>query len=51
VGYEPPVDAELNVGDVIRSCNGRIEALKTGDPVVLEVERQGVMQFVAFEME
>lgn len=62
VGYEPPVDADLNVGDVIRSCNGgsldgaaglrhELEALKTGDPVVLEVGRQGVMQFVAFEME
>ena len=62
VGFEPPVDADLNVGDVIRSCNGRnldhvaglrheLEALKPGDPVVLEVERQGVMQFVAFEME
>ena len=28
-----------------------LERLKTGDPVVLEVERQGRYQFVSFDME
>jgi serine protease Do len=62
VGYEPAIDADLSVGDVIRSFNGRslenaaglrqeLKALKPGAPVVLEVERLGVIQFVAFEME
>lgn len=50
------------VGDVIRSVNGivmtgtndfrsELERFKTGDPVVLEIERQGTYQFVSFEME
>jgi len=60
--YEPRISADLAVGDVIRSANGkRIDNLdglraelsryKVGDAVVLEVERQGVFQFVSFEME
>jgi serine protease Do len=60
--YEPKISADLAVGDVVRSANGKavdsVDALrselsryKVGDAIVLEVERQGVMQFVAFEME
>jgi serine protease Do len=59
---EPATAADLTVGDVIRAVNGsRLEdtqqlrqtlsGLKPGDAVVLEVERQGVVQYVAFEME
>jgi serine protease Do len=62
VDFTPAIDADLAVGDVIRSINGssltstddlrsRLEGFKTGDAVVLEVERQGRYQFVAFEME
>jgi serine protease Do len=50
------------VGDVIRAVNGTpldssqqlrqiLAGLKPGDAVVLEVERQSVLQYVAFEME
>jgi serine protease Do len=50
------------VGDVIRAVNGQpikdaqqlrqtLAGLKAGDAVVLEVERQSVLQYVAFEME
>lgn len=60
--YEPRISADLAAGDVVVSANGKptdtVDALrselshyKVGEPVVLEVERQGVMQFVAFEME
>jgi serine protease Do len=60
--YEPPISAELAAGDVIRSFNGQalstvgelrknLKKLKLGDVAVLEVERQGVVRFVAFEME
>jgi len=60
--YEPKISVDLAVGDVVRALNGKavgsVDALrsalagyKVGDPIVLEVERQGVMQFVAFEME
>ncbi len=59
---EPATAADLAVGDVIRSCNGNplldteqlrqtLSGLKPGDAVVLEVERQGVMLYVAFEIE
>jgi len=62
VDYTPAIDADLAAGDVIRSVNGTLlrsvndlrstlEHLKTGDPVVLEVERQGSYQFVSFDME
>ena len=62
VDYEPVIDADLVVGDVIRSINGKplrtvpelreeLGRFKPSDPVVLEVERQGVFQFVTFEME
>jgi serine protease Do len=59
---EPAVAADLSVGDVIRAINGAplentqqlqqtLSGLKPGDAVALEVERQGVLQYVAFEME
>ena len=62
VDYTPPIDADLAAGDVICSLNGiqltgtshlrsELERFKTGDAVVLEVERQGRFQFVSFEME
>jgi S1-C subfamily serine protease len=62
VDYTPAIDVDLAVGDVIRSVNGivmtgthdfrsELERFKTGDPVVLEIERQGTYQFVSFEME
>lgn len=62
VDYAPRVDVDLRVGDVIRAVNGTsivgtaqlvsdLSHLKPGDPVALEVERQGTFQFVTFEME
>jgi len=59
---EPATAADLGVGDVIRAVNGQrlddaqqlrqiLAGLKPGDAVVLEVERQSVLQYVAFEME
>jgi serine protease Do len=62
VDYTPPIDADLAAGDVICSLNGvqltgashlrsELERFKTGDAVVLEVERQGRFQFVSFEIE
>jgi S1-C subfamily serine protease len=61
VDYEPVLYADLVMGDVIRSIGGKALA-SVGDlraelarfkpdPVVLEVERQGVFQFVTFERE
>jgi serine protease Do len=62
LGGEPAVAADLSSGDVIRAVNSIplegsrqlrqiLGDLKPGDPVVLEVERQSVLQYVAFEME
>jgi serine protease Do len=62
LGGEPATAADLSVGDVIRAVNGTpldnsqqlrqiLGGLKPGDAVVLEVERQSVLQYVAFEME
>ena len=62
LGGEPATAADLGVGDVIRAVNGQrlddsqqlrqiLAGLKPGDAVVLEVERQSVLQYVAFEME
>jgi serine protease Do len=62
VDYTPPIDADLAAGDVICSLNGiqltgashlrsELKRFKTGDAVVLEVERQGRFQFVSFEIE
>jgi serine protease Do len=62
LGGEPATAADLSAGDVIRAINGTplddseqlrqtLAGLKPGDAVVLEVERQSVLQYVAFEME
>ncbi|NYF88315.1 trypsin-like peptidase domain-containing protein [Tunturiibacter empetritectus] len=59
---EPATLATLEVGDVVRSLNGRelnsseelrqqLANFKPGESVALEVERQGVLQYVAFEVE
>jgi serine protease Do len=56
------VDSGLETGDVIHALNGvtiislealdvAIQKLKPGDPVVLQIERDGQLQFLAFEME
>jgi serine protease Do len=60
--YTPSIETDLAIGDVIRSINGsrvagsndlraELERFKTGDSVVLEIERQGRFQFVSFDME
>ena len=52
----------LRAGDVIYSVNGtpvatvaalktKLDAYKTGEPVVLQIERSGVLMFVTFELE
>ena len=62
LGGEPATLADLRAGDVITSVNGKpvvdaehlredIARFKPGDVVALEVERRGVNQYVAFEME
>jgi len=56
------IDAGLEVGDVIHEVNRRsvesvealrsaLRALKPGDPVVLQIERQESFHFLATEME
>jgi serine protease Do len=55
-------DSGLETGDVIHELNGvtiislevlsaGIKQLKPGDPVVLQIERDGQLQYLAFEME
>src|SRR5579859_6803204 len=55
-------DTGLQAGDVIHSVNGAavdsmdvlraaLDALKTGDPVVMQVERDGGLMYVSFEIE
>ena len=59
---EPPVYAELAVGDIIRALDEKpvtnqhelrnaLTNLKPGDSAVLEIERDGILRYVAFEME
>jgi serine protease Do len=59
---EPATLADLQQGDVIRAVNGKpvtktedlrqqLDMFKPGDAVVLEVERQSVIQYIACEME
>ena len=59
---EPATFADLQIGDAIRSVNGKsvnntdefrrsLAGFNPGDSVVLEVERQSVLMYVAFEME
>jgi serine protease Do len=56
------VESGLEAGDVIHELNGvtiislemlsaGIKQLKPGDPVVLQIERDGQLQYLAFEME
>jgi serine protease Do len=56
------LDTGLEAGDIIRSIDrttvhtssefeSRVRDLRTGDPVVLQVERAGKLQYLAFEME
>ena len=62
LGEQPATLANLEVGDIISSANGKaisstegfrqvLESFKPGDSVVLTVERQSVMIYVPFEME
>jgi len=55
-------DSGVQTGDVIHSLNGEpvdsvqtlrrmVRELKTGDPVALQVERDGKLMYLAFEME
>lgn len=59
---EPATLADLQPGDVVRTMNGKpvndtahfrqdLASFKPGDAVVFEIERQGVVQYVAFEIE
>jgi S1-C subfamily serine protease len=59
---EPATLADLQPGDVIRSINGKpisntaqlrqqLASFQAHDAVVFEVERQSIVQYVAFEME
>jgi serine protease Do len=62
LGGEPATLTDLAVGDVIVTINGTpvrnkqellqdLNTFKIGDPVALQVERHGVNQYVAFEIE
>jgi serine protease Do len=55
-------DVSLSAGDVIHTVNGRpiatlpelraaLDALKPHSPVVLQIERDGILSFVAFELD
>jgi serine protease Do len=56
------VDNPLSVGDVIHALNGTnvidldylrksLESIKFNDPVVLQIEREGTMKYLAFRMD
>jgi len=56
------VDTGLETGDIIRAVDRTalqttsqfktlVRNLRSGDPVVLQVERNGKLQYLAFEME
>jgi serine protease Do len=62
LGEEPATLVNLEVGDVVRSINGKavlncdelrqmVSQFKPGDAVALEIERQSVFEYVAFEVE
>lgn len=62
VDFVPAIETDLAAGDVIQAVNGtsikssnelRSELMRhsAGSPVVLRVERQGLYQFMSFEME
>ena len=55
-------DTGLQAGDVIHQLNtkpidsadalrGAVDNLKSGDPVVLQVEREGELMYVSFEID
>jgi S1-C subfamily serine protease len=55
-------DVGLTTGDIIHAINNRqvdtvdnlrsaLSSLKAGDPIALQVERQGKLQFLSFEMD
>jgi serine protease Do len=55
-------DTGLQAGDIIHQLNttpilsmdalrDAVKNLKTGDPVVMQIERDGGLQYVSFEME
>ena len=57
-----PIDVELKRGDIIGAINRTqvesleqlrtaLRALKSGDPVVLQIERDGNLRYLAFEMQ
>ena len=57
-----PISLDLQTGDLIRAFNrtpigslqqlrAALEVLKTGDPVVLQVERDGKLRYIAGEMD
>jgi serine protease Do len=61
-GGPTALTARLQAGDIIHSLNTTpmdsveqlrttVRALKPGDPVVLQIERKGKLQYVAFEMD
>ena len=56
------METGLEAGDIVRSINrtpvqsssqlqSRVHEIRSGDPVVLQVERNGKLQYLAFEME
>jgi serine protease Do len=56
------LETGLEPGDIIRAINhspvqsgaqlqSRVHEIKSGDPVVLQIERNGKLQYLAFEME
>ena len=56
------LDSGLKKGDIIRTINRTplqqvdqlrtiVRALKPGDPIVIQIERQGKLQYLAFEMD
>ena len=62
IGGSNGIDTGLETGDIICAVNhtvlqttpqfeSLIHNLKSGDPVVLQVERKGRLQYLAFEME
>ncbi len=65
VGQSPEpgsLRADVRTGDIIRALNripiesveqlkAALQALKPGGPVVLQIERQGELQYLSFETE
>ena len=62
IGGSRTVDTGLKTGDIVRAINrtqlqtvAQLQAivhdLKPGDPVVVQVERSGKLQYLAFEMD